>query len=406
LSAAEIRCPLGLIGCYLDEAITLTDASVRSITLTGTHLLGILANDLTVDGHVFLDKGFKAKGVVTLQDANIDGELRCGGGTFENGLDADGLRASSVFLDEGFNAKGDVNLGSANIDGLLGCRGGTFENGLKAAVLKASEVFLNKGFKAKGDVSLVGADISSELNCSRGSFVGDLDLRKAHIGALADDPGSWPKPGELFLDGFEYAFSTDSGTPRDVKRRLNWIELGPKGLFLAQPYEQLAKVLHAMGDEAGAHKVSIRKKWMLRKRDKIGFPAWLGNWFLYLTIGYGYRAWLPLVWAVVIVWVGAILFRSAVVLRAADPNVPEVASASGQTPPLAQSMKSELPYPVFYSIDVFLPFADLHQKKTWLLDEKNRYFPWYEVWYLFEELADWVLTALLAAAATGLLKNK
>src|SRR6266852_1331821 len=42
-TAAEIKCPLVLTGCYLDEAITLTDASARSITLTGTHLFGIQA---------------------------------------------------------------------------------------------------------------------------------------------------------------------------------------------------------------------------------------------------------------------------------------------------------------------------------------------------------------------------
>src|SRR5271155_5625294 len=46
--------------------------------------------------------------------------------------------------------------------------------------------------------------------------------------------------------------------------------------------------------------------------------------------------------------------------------------------------------------------GDLQQKKTWQLCEKKPYFLWFEVWYLFEEVAGWMLTLLLAAAGTGL----
>jgi hypothetical protein len=78
-------------------------------------------------------------------------------------------------------------------------------------------------------------------------------------------------------------------------------------------------------------------------------------------------------------------------------------SGGGEAKTACQSAKE--PHPIFYSLDVFLPFADLQQKKTWVLDEKARYFSWYEAWYLGEGLAGWVLTALVATAATGLLKR-
>src|ERR1035437_5990900 len=350
-TAAEIKCPIVLIGCYVEEDITLTDASARSITLTSTHLLGLQADQLSVDGGMFLDQGFNAKGEVSLVGAKIDGALVCTRGTFENGLNADGLKVVDIAFNEGFNAKGDVRLVRAEIDGqllctggtfeaglnadglkvgsvllnqgfiakgavrLVGatidaqlqCEGGTFEKGLVADTLKVGSVFLRKGFNAKGDVKLVSAEIGAVLDCSGGTFEGNLDLRGAHAAALADDQKSWPRPGKLLLDGFEYSIPSHPGVPRNAKLRIKWIELGPNGPedpFLPQPYEQLVKVLHAMGDEVGARKVSIRERWVLRRRGKIGFAAWLWNWFLWLTVGYGYRAWLPLVWAVVVVFAG------------------------------------------------------------------------------------------------------
>ncbi len=110
----------------------------------------------------------------------------------------------------------------------------------------------------------------------------------------------------------------------------------------------------------------------------------------------------------IVVVSGASIFQHAAVLRVAERSVPVVASAPGtavQKPP-DQIVETELPHPFLYSIDVFLPFADLNQKKTWQLDDKGSFFLAYQVLYLLEELAGWVLTALLAAAATGLLKNQ
>jgi hypothetical protein len=504
---AQIECPIAFVGCYLDEAITLTDASARSIRLTGTHVFGIEAGQLTVDGSVFLNQGFdakgevnllaakiegqlvctrgifenglnadflkvgtvafntgfNAKGEVSLVGAKIDGQLQCGGGTFAKRLNAGFLKVGSVFLNNGFNAKGDVNLAGAEIDGQLQCGGGIFEKGLNASALKVGSVFLGDGFtskgvvrlfsatidgalvctggtfennlvadslkvgrvlfnrvdvkghvqafSAKGEVSLVNAEIDAELNCSGGIFEGGLDLRRAHAGSLADDEDSWPAGGKLLLDGFDYTISSNDGVPRDAKRRLNWIERGPSGPkdpFLPQPYEQLARVLHAMGDDAGARKVSIKEQWELRQQGRLGISARAWNWFLYITVGYGYRAWFSIVWAVVVVAIGAAVFQYATFLRATNAKVSAPVVAAGTAPQKqpGEGAASKLPHPVLYSIDVFLPFADIDQKKTWKLDDKGDFFLAYQVWYLFEEIAGWVLTALLAAAATGLLKKQ
>jgi hypothetical protein len=372
----------------------------------GTFGGGLTAGSIKV-GSIFLDGGFKAAGAVSLVGAKIDGALVCKGGTFDKGIDASSVKVGNVFLGEGFTANGAVGLVGAEIDGELMCGRGIFHGGLNASSVKAGGVSLDRGFKADGEVSLLCARISGALDCVGGTFNGSLDLRKASVGSLADDPKSWPVSGRLLLDGFEYDLSSSEGVPRDAARRLDWIERGPADPFLPQPYEQLAKVLHAIGDEAGARKVSIREQWQLRRCGRLGVAARVWNWFLYITVGYGYRAWLSIFWAVAVMAFGALVFRHAPVMRAKDSDAPAVASAkaSGSQNPPDQIADTELPHPFLYSIDVFLPFADLNQKKTWQLDEQRSFFIAYQVWYLFEELAGWVLTGLLAAAATGLLKN-
>jgi hypothetical protein len=106
--------------------------------------------------------------------------------------------------------------------------------------------------------------------------------------------------------------------------------------------------------------------------------------------------------------VGAQVFGRSTVRRAEGAKVQVVARATDapSQKPAIQIAETKLPHPILYSIDVLLPFGGLQQKKTWVLDEKNPHFLWYQAWSLFEQLAGWVLTALLAAAATGLLRNK
>jgi hypothetical protein len=111
------------------------------------------------------------------------------------------------------------------------------------------------------------------------------------------------------------------------------------------------------------------------------------------------------VWAVIIVVLGALLFHNASFQRVAETD----SSVKTHTPkaerPYSISPNSKMSLSALYSVDVFLPFADLQQKKIWQLDAQSSTFDICEIWYLFEELAGWILTALVAASATGLLKR-
>ncbi len=310
----------------------------------------MLADDLTAHGGVFLGQGFSAKGEVRLLGAKIDGQLGCSGSTFDSGK-----------VDKGGNPAGDaLTIQSATINGLL------FLDGLSA--------------KPRGTVN----------------------LSHAEGGVLVDDEKSWPEPGKLLLDGFRYdAIAEDP--PKDVKSRLKWIGLQPDEDFSFQPYEQLAAVMRRWGDEAGARKVLIAKNKALRKRGKLEWGGRLGNFSLSWTLGYGYRPRRALLWAAAIVFAGWLAFGCA---RSSGVLVPLRAEAALALP----SRKSPPQFhPFFYLLDVFLPAPDLSQKKAWVLEARRQWdcaFYVFELWYIFEGLSGWVLTALFAGAVTGLLRKE
>src|SRR5262249_34053326 len=147
--------------------------------------------------------------------------------------------------------------------------------------------YLGKGSKAEGAVNLMEATVS-DLQI-RGVLEPDktiLDLRSANVGTFWDDEHSWPKAGNLFLDGFRYE-RLYAESPLDAKSRGKWLHRQPSVKFLPQPYEQLAATLRNMGHEHDARLVMIQKN-----RDQAAFTRFLGQrWWWYnffgRAIGYG-----------------------------------------------------------------------------------------------------------------------
>jgi hypothetical protein len=193
--------PIGLRNCALNEDANLVQVQIPRLDLGGSWIKAIAGDGAIVKGGVFLNDGFHADGEVQLPGAQIDGDLVCKGGTFNNpegyALTAYGaVVKGNVFLSEGFQAYGEVNLSGARvggslecsgtfsgevtlpgaqIDGDLVCKGGTFKNpegyALTAygAVVKGN-VFLSEGFHADGRVNLLNAQIGANLECEGGIF--------------------------------------------------------------------------------------------------------------------------------------------------------------------------------------------------------------------------------------------
>ena len=422
--------------------------------------ISLHGDGLTVKGPVFLNKGFKAQGEVNLLGTKIGGDLICTGGKFEGAstvLSADKAEIKgNVFMDAGFMASGEVRFPAAIVGGQFICTGGKFINpngyAIVADGIKVDQgVYLLNGFSAIGGIRLVRATILGNLDCDGGQFVNprgralnadginvtgnvflrnefkafgrvdfvnstitgyfiwtgidslegvSLDLRSAKVGTLWDDPASWPQPGKLFLDGFDYE-RLDEDAPQDADARKRWLRLQPKDRFLPQPYEQLASVLRKMGKDADAKKILIAKN-----EDRARQPNLtpLENFWLRQIgpiIGYGYRSWAVCWLMVLFILSGWLLFG--------------VGHWDEQFVPLTEKCPEFSGFA--YSCDTFFPILNLYQARYYtpspncgpeimpgtVIELRTgkvlRFYLWFHIG------AGWILTTLLVVGLTGLVRT-
>lgn len=373
--------------------------------------VALLAQSAEIKGSVFLCNGFQATGRVLLQGAKIGGDLDCGMGKFRN-PDGIALIAQSVEI------KGNV--------------------------------FLRSEFEAAGRVSLQGATIGGILDCHNGKYTTTtLDLRFAKIRTLADTKGSWPEKDNLFLDGLIYD-TINSNSPLDGTSRLKWLQLQPQDVFSPQPYEQLAQVLQVSGHESAAIAVLIGKqedrrhhirhkltdKWneMLSMQSKTCRRLelllihdnsvcklainWVGNWFIGITIAHGYRPHRALLFSLVFIVIGTVLFSWGYSRSPKLISPSHVETFEPSPPSKPKQISDDYPEfnPLFYSLDTFIPIMDLHQKSYWLpnanrgceisliifkckLGSLLRYYFWFHIVW------GWILTSLWVAGFTGIVRR-
>ncbi len=446
LSAAFVSFPLNFLICSFQLPLWLPDAKIPRLNLTGTQIPGLEADRVNVFGSVFLKDRFHAEGEVRLMGAEIGGDLECEGGTFvnENGgaLHADGIKvAGSVFLRDKFSARGEVRLLGAVIGVSLDCSGGTFVNkggfALNADSVKVSgNVFLRNKFSVEGEVRFRGAEIGGQLDCS-GAHFGDasglnlenatvkqaflwrglgsnspvsLNLGHASVGPFADEEQSWPRKGNLLLDGFVY--QRIGAGPTSAEKRLEWLARQPDG-FVPQPYRQLAKVLRERGDDAGARKVLIAMENARLRFGGLSAIQRAASWILWATVGYGYTPLRALGWIVGFVLLGTILFSwgdGAGVMAQVDKK-----DSSAQLEPFN---------PFIFSLENFLPLVDLHMAKHWMPDPNATPVPLFLPFsdsaapvtpslgrylrcYLWAHiLLGWFFTSMFIAGITGLVRRE
>jgi hypothetical protein len=468
-----------LIRCSIPERISMEQAQIPYLDLNGSHTGAIFAPSIVVAGDLDIgwdnhDYGnFEASGQVWLESAKIGGGATFGGGHFHYGDDGawnsvpqrkTALRLSGAEVKNdvtpccSFESVGAVELDGAVIGGNLDCSGGHFTNpdnltiALGGATIAGSvlmtpfeisdtvqtpdqEAAYRAKFRADGLVILVAAHVGGSVVVDHATFggktseqhglvaaaasIGDvlvmhqlnlehgaiLNLSGASARALADDEQSWPAPGKLSLDGFDYhTIATDS--PQKASIRLKWLGLQPG--FYPQPYRQLARVMREGGNDAGAVTVLIAMEDSRLANSGLFWSIWGG--FLKRTIGYGHRPLLTLFWSLIVVLLGWALAAIGARTGVMRPTWPE------SVPHSSEASYEEF-HPLIYSLDVFLPFVDLHQEHYWWPDARAsgnfaifgnelrisgrmlRYYLWLQV------IAGWLLSAIFVAGVTGLLRN-
>jgi hypothetical protein len=193
--------------------------------------------------------------------------------------------------------------------------------------------------------------------------------------------------------------------------------------YITQPYTQLASVYRAIGQDEHANAVLVARAERLGELAPI-FSA-EGLWYRYVgrLIGYGYEPFRAIKIGAIIVVFGALVFAVGAQrnLMAETKLAESVLSQEGQ----AQLVSPSYPRfnPFVYSLDVFLPFADLHQRCYWLPGEKHtrprrsrnclmhigpikvKWSGVLRAYLWFQTLAGWTLCTLLAAAVTGIVQS-
>lgn len=301
-----------LVDCLLEEGLTVWEANLPGLFLTGCrleHPSGPALNAVRLTTAVLdLERvtatAHSAFGAVLLHGAHLS-VLTCENAGMHNdtgpALQAGHLRVDhGVFL-PGFKAVGAGELGAVRLTGAqlsgLACDGASMYNhtgpALQADNMRVDQdLCLRNGFDAVGG----GDGVAVNLN---GVRVG---------GVLVFDPARLEHRtnphARLGVDGLMY-----TGLPAGVSTE-DWLDLLRNGTpgYAAQPYQQLAAAHRAAG-----HDNTARGILMAQRRDQIHRHALTGrgerSWarFTGLTLGYGYQPWRALIGLLIVVFLAVLL---------------------------------------------------------------------------------------------------
>lgn len=391
LSYLLITKPVTMLGCYIPDGIDLSNARTEGIDLRRSSTGTIDADSATIEGDLSMLKGHY--GPVSMFRARISGNLDFIGAHVSNPGDeaivaTEATIAGDADFHEGFTTDGIVDFRFAKVGHSLSFNDAHFEggddNGLNA------ERAVVAGFVYWVNIAHTPKTI--------------LDLENARAEGFGDDGASWPAAGNLDVNGFVYRSIVDG--PANAGDRLRWLRLQTPG-YKPQPFQQLAKVLAAGGDDSGATDVLIAQREAQRRLGGLGRLERLWNLMLEVTIGYGFKPLRALWWILAFVVFGAVLFGAGYRLRIITPTE---ADAYGE---FVQSGNAPAHYPPFsafvYSLENFLPVVELGQGEYWRPNprhgDSNPVLAGTLRWYLWIHiLAGWTLTPLLFAGLSGLIR--
>ncbi|MDT0391896.1 oxidoreductase [Streptomyces dubilierae] len=205
---------------------------------------------------------------------------------------------------------------------------------------------------------------------------GRVVLSGARVVNLMDRADAWPGPGRLHMGGFAYENLVPRG-PFPLAERLDWVAAATAE-YNPEPYERLAAVLRAGGEDEDAREVLLAKQ--RRHRESLPLAAKLWGYAQDWTVAYGYRPGRAAVWMAVLWAAGSLAFARA------------------GHPPMKRGEHPEWD-PVLFSLDLLLPVIDLGQVGFWQL---RGGWQWLATVMI---LLGWILATTVAAGATRLLRR-
>ncbi|THH38089.1 hypothetical protein E4Z66_00490 [Aliishimia ponticola] len=390
LDHQKIKNSLSLSKCRMDSELTAIGAYIPGFEVSNCHILkmtlerSIVRNDVCLNGSTFSER-------VCLSGARIKGQLDCENAKF---------RSKNNFQGPGPDAP--------------------------PYAFDAQDMSVGHGFFWRG------------VSVSDGA----VDVSLADVGALADDYESWPGIGRLRLNGLCYKGLANS--PKDPIGRKKWLEAGSywNDEFLPQPYSQLAKVLRELGHDSDARvileererrlKVEVRKGLRTDSNPAsrnyvvaLGYDAWSALHYIFADkllqglVGYGHQPFRSLIALLFLIVVAVIPAHCAYEAGDFAPNSAVIQTSNGWQELLSSTNPAkawsaagqagqdwETFSPVAYGIDLVVPIISFGQTNAWAPSTTRGRLGktlWWLEWLL--STAGWIVTALGAAAITGLIRR-
>jgi hypothetical protein len=186
LSYREIPFPLTFGQCLVRGKLIFDSSQIGGLSLSGSHMQALQANRLQVRSDLWLDNGLRAAEGVQLYGVDIRGSLLCSGSRVGSDVNRVAIEATgssiqgSVFFDQRFKAKGEVRLYSCRIgDSLLA---GSTRTRLRCIFANAGEVALNaEAAQIAGTVMINGVEVEGELRFYGAQIRGTLECRNTRV---------------------------------------------------------------------------------------------------------------------------------------------------------------------------------------------------------------------------------
>jgi hypothetical protein len=433
--------PLSFVNCEFMQVVDLRRSHFSlSVSLTGSFLSrGLDAAESVLDGSLVLggtDKDRPAKvppaAIIHFIDAHgsrIAGDLNIRyadvAGTINLTAVRTGGSVNIMYLKarETVLAASEIHVQLAIVDSTLVPRPTTTDKGGPPHTLLnlnfvhvLQDVFLNRTI-ALGPIDLQGADIGGQLGLvggefgsmnARGAIVkgamrvaydqpapdpakhrkvwasgAALDLTNASIGTITTQPSldGWPESLALTnakIGGFDFSLQNNPGQTKDSGS--DWFKKWLARQTAIQPYNHVRTVLAAAGDDATAADVGYagRDRELIESLRHWELPNTLYLVLSKVMIGYGYSMWLTIVWAIVFVSIGTVVFKH---------------SREGiNEPPLRLDA-------LFYSIDMFLPIIEFRKHHRDIDVTSNARFYFY-----LHKLVGWLVSSFIVAGLAGFTK--
>ena len=444
LQGCDCSRDISLTACHLVEPVNLTNANLRGLHISNCRLKGLAADNASFSGSVYIRSDTYIGGEVSLSGTQINGDLQvCHTvieATTQDAIFAPSLRVSgSVFLgnypyadgNTSLVTMGQIFLSSARIEHDLFISNTAItlnDAALGGAVFGATEEHGSDIAISLARAKVGGILFLQDNQISRGIF----NLAGAHVERLKDEPVGPGASYPIRLDGFTYSdFSRHAETK--LSARLDWLARRPDDTpFTAQPYEQLAEVMTRMGHRNDARTVLMHKERLLKAENRriAGVAggsflwrgvSWFNDYFLRVTVGYGFRPGRAVTIAVLLIlglgwffdrtWHAGDMTPNAAPILVSGPwiaatethpdNPAAFWSSAGQA---GQDWETFNAYA--YAADLVVPIVSLGQESAWAPSTSRSDWGrsgWWMRW--FAKAVGWIVTALGAGAITGIIRN-